>query len=504
MAKEKENGVTCLRGATIMTFDDEDRIFENGEIRIYDGEIIYVGPSSLEEVSAHDTVINQTGRLMIPGLINAHTHSYSSLLKGTVERDPLDLYMLSIIATASAMSRREIEVAASLDAVSMLLTGVTGVIDHYSERPALSDDGLKAVRRGFEKVGIRATIATMFADKPYIDTIPIKRETVPSEILDRYAAQPIPDASEYFAIMEQAVAMNSPDNTTRVILGVDGPQRCSDELIEMTGDFQRRHHCGLHTHMLETKTQAVMADRKGPGFVRRMLDAGIIDDNSSLVHFVWADDDDIAAARDAGATIVHCPASNTMLGAGLSPILRLREAGIPIAFGTDGSNCGPPSLFETMRMGCHLMRLTDPDFEKWPEAPEILRSAYRAGARAMGWDGKTGVLKTGAQADIVSLDQSSHWHSPMGNLQRHLLHYENGSSVSDVWIDGKRVVENKRVTGLDQDELISEAQEIVIRRREMIPADAIVAIEAQYPAFRNMILETLNGEFHVERRISLN
>ena len=259
MVNDKENEVICLRGGTVMTFDDEDRVFENGEIRICGGEITYVGPSSLDKSSDDDTVIDQTGRLIIPGLINAHTHSYSSLLKGTVERDPLDLYMLSIIATGAAMSPREIEVAASLDAVSMLLMGVTGVIDHYSERPALSGDGLKAVRRGFERVGIRATIATMFADKPYIDTIPINRETVPQEILDRYAAQPVPDAAEYFAIMEQAVAMNSADSPTRVILGVDGPQRCSDELIEMTGDFQRRHHCGLHTHMLETKTQAVMA-----------------------------------------------------------------------------------------------------------------------------------------------------------------------------------------------------------------------------------------------------
>jgi cytosine/adenosine deaminase-related metal-dependent hydrolase len=344
----------------------------------------------------------------------------------------------------------------------------------------------------------------MFADKPYIDTIPINRETVPQEILDRYAAQPVPDAAEYFAIMEQAVAMNSADSPTRVILGVDGPQRCSDELIEMTGDFQRRHHCGLHTHMLETKTQAVMADRKGPGFVRRMLEAGIIDEKSSLVHFIWADDDDIAAAREGGVTVIHCPASNLMLGAGLSPVLILREAGIPVAFGTDGSNCGPPSLFETMRMGCYLMRLTDPDFEKWPDAPEVLRSAYRSGSRAMGWNEKTGVLKNGARADVVSLDQGGHWHSPMGDLKRHLLHYENGSSVSDVWVDGMQVVKNKEITALDLDGLLSEAQDIVLRRRDMVPAKAMEAIESQYPAFRNMILETLKDGFGIERRVTLN
>jgi guanine deaminase len=498
-------GLTCLRGGTILTFDDNDRIIEGGELWLRDGKIVSIADKGTYVPTADPVeYIDTTGRLIIPGMINAHTHSYSSLLKGSVEKDPLDIYMLSVIATGAAMTPREIYVAAQLDALSMLRTGTTAVIDHFSERPALSADGMEAVCAAFNDIGIRATVATMFANKPYIQTIPIARDVLPSEIVEGYDAQPVPDAEAYFGIMERALGSADPDGRIRVILGVDGPQRCSDRLMEMTGDFQRRHRCGLHTHMLETKTQAAMRPSTGPGFVRRMVDLGILDEKSSLVHFVWADNEDIEAAREAGITAVHCPASNTMLGAGLSPILRLRAAGIPIAYGTDGSNCGPPSLFETMRMGCYLMRLTEPDFESWPDAQTLLKDAYRAGARAVGRAGEIGLLISGAQADLTILKPLEHWHQPMGDLYRHLLQYENGGSVEEVWVMGQRIVAEGRITTVDEEALIAEAQEIAARRRENIPAGALAAIKAQYPAFRQMILRTLDDDIGIERRFSFD
>ncbi|MGB0576691.1 MAG: amidohydrolase family protein [Alphaproteobacteria bacterium] len=498
-------GVVCLRGGRIVTFDDSDRIVENGELWICDKKIISVGPrGEYEPPKGPVEYVDVTGQLIIPGMINAHTHSYSSLLKGTVEKDPLDIYMLSVIASGSAMTAREIYIAAQLDALSMLRTGTTALIDHYSERPALSAEGLEAVRAAFTEIGIRATIATMFADRPYIETIPIERDTLPPEIVAEYNARTIPDVKAYFAVMESTLKSISTDERVRIILGVDGPQRCSDLLLEMTGDFQKRHHCGLHTHMLETKTQASMRPSEGPGFVRRLFDLGGLDEKSSLVHFIWADEDDIQAAKEAGVTVIHCPASNTMLGAGLSPILRLRENGIPIAYGTDGSNCGPPSLFETMRMGAYLMRLTEPDFELWPDARVILKEAYRAGAKAIGKPDEIGFLASGACADFTVMRPFNHWHLPMGDVYRHLLYYENGESVQDVWVEGRRIISEGRITTVDEEALLAEAQEIVARRRRSIPAKALSAVEAQYPFFRAMILRTLDSDIGIERRISLD
>jgi len=491
----------CLTGGTVLTFDDQNSIFEDGEIWFEGNQILFVGSKGEFKNKGQAEIIDQRGKIICPGFINAHTHSYSSLLKGSIECDPLDLYMLKVIATGSAMSPREIEIAATLDAASMLLSGTTGVIDHFSERPNLSTKGLNAVRRGFETAGIRATIATMFADKPYIDTIPLNRNELPDEILAQYEAQSSPDIENYFSIMEKIVLENSEDRLTRVMLGVDGPQRCKEELLQRTGEFQRRHHCGLHTHMLETKTQAVMAPNAQKGFVSHLLDLGLLDNFSSLVHFVWASENDISAAKEAGVTVIHCPASNMMLGAGVSPILKLREANIPVAFGTDGSNCGPPSLFETMRLGCFLMRLTDPNFEKWVRSEDILKLNLSSGSRAMGWDGKLGVLKKGALADLISLDLSGHWHEPYGDITSHLLYYETGQSVSDVWVDGQRVVNNRKLTSIDINIVLEEAAEIRRKRQLSLSADTLQRIELQYPAFKKMIVDTLEHDFPIERRM---
>lgn len=496
--------LTCLAGGTVYTFDGESRVIEGGEVWMSGARIVAVGAAG-SFPAPHDRVerIDVSGRMVIPGLINAHTHSYSALLKGSVESEPLDIYMLSVIASGAAMTPREIYVSAQLDALAMMHTGVTAAIDHYSERPALSADGLGAVCAAFEDIGMRATVATMFADRPYIDTVPVDRDALPPEIVAAAAAHAAPDAAAYFDIMEAAVSGEKEDARVRVILGVDGPQRCSDLLMEMTGDFQQRHRCGLHTHMLETKTQAAMRSAVGPGFVRRMADLGILDDKSSLVHFVWSDEEDIAAAADSGVTVVHSPSSNAMLGAGIAPVLRLRAAGIPVAYGTDGSNCGPPALLESMRLGCYLMRLTDPEFESWPDARTVLGEGYAAGARAVGRAGEIGVLEAGARADIAVLKPVDYWHRPMGDPYRHLLYYENGASTEHVWVDGRQVVESGRVTTIDETALIAEATEIAARRRSGTSAAAMAAVDAQYPAFRKMILDNFTNDIGIDRRVTL-
>ncbi|NKB20687.1 MAG: amidohydrolase family protein [Alphaproteobacteria bacterium] len=507
MPNATTDSLYCLSGAQILTFDADNTIYDHGEIWFEKGEIIAVCDSEGFEPPDGKPVTRQhvAGRVIAPGFINAHTHSYSAILKGTVEKDPLDIYMLSVIASGAAMTPRETYVSAQLDALSMLRLGITSVIDHYTERPALTAEGLNAVCNGFSDIGIRATVATMFSDRPYIESVPIDRQALPQDVLGQYDAMDRPDAEAYFDLMDAALRHRGNEtDRVHVILGVDGPQRCSDLLIEMTGDFQKTHNVGLHTHMLETKTQAVMRNPAKESFVRRMVELGSLNDKSSLVHFIWGQDDDIAAASEAGVTVVHCPQSNTMLGAGICPVLRLRDQGIPIAYGTDGSNCGPASYLETLRLGAHLMRLTEPDFEKWPEAKDILRESFQSGARAMGNTGRIGTLAPGHQADFSVMKPVDHWHRPMGDPILHLFYYETGESVESVWVDGVETVKNGMVMTVDEQALIAEAEEIVIHRRENMPSGIADAVAAQYPAFRDMILKTLaSDETEMERRVTL-
>ena len=491
-----------IRGGRVLTCNPDHTIFDPGEVWIQDRRITAVGPEGEGKppgTAEPMRTIEAAGRIVMPGLINGHCHSYTALLKGTIDCVPLDIYMLYVIAASTGRTPREVAVSALVDSIAMIRTGTTSIIDHFSHRPAVSEEALDAVVGAFAESGLRAAIAPMFADLPYLDTVPLDKGSLPKDVLDAYARRPSPDPKHYFEVMERAFdRLSLPDGRIKLLLGVDGPQRCSPELLEMTSDFQRRHRVGLHTHMLETKTQAVMA--KGGGFVRQLLDLGILDDKSSLVHFIWCTEDDIAAAREAGVTIVHSPRSNLRSSAGICPVLKLRRAGLPIGLGTDGSNSGVPNMFDLTRLACLLARVTEPEFENWLSARDVFEMALTGGARAMGWPGELGVITAGALADVIILNPESHVYRPMGDVWSHLAYYENGSGVETVIIDGEVVLEDGRLLTLDEDAILAEADEIVARHRAL-RRSAEDEVARLYPAFHDMVVSTLKRKDRLERLI---
>ena len=158
-----------LVGGRLLTCDSNNPIIENGEIWIRDDRIVGIG--RVGDVARPDNAIDVeetdvSGRLIIPGLINGHSHSYAALLKGSVDTQPLDIYMLNVIAKNSNRSPREVYVSTLVDCITMIRTGTTGVIDHFSHRPALTDEALEAAMQAFHDSGMRAAVAPMFADLP--------------------------------------------------------------------------------------------------------------------------------------------------------------------------------------------------------------------------------------------------------------------------------------------------------------------------------------------------
>lgn len=510
MPEEQTNGKTkdwvVIRGGTVMCFDDEDRTLEGGEVWFSDGEIRAVCDAGAftPPTGAEVSVIEAAGQMVIPGMINAHSHSYTALLKGTVDAVPLDLYMIRAMAGGSDRTPREIFVSAQVDCITLLKSGITSVIDHYSERPALTAEGLEAVAAGYREAGLRARIAPMFADLPYLDTVPLDKHALPDHLRAHYESFPRPDPGTYFAVIDRAIAeLETGGGRIGLLYGVDGPQRCSRELIEMTADAKRRTGLGLHTHMLEAKTQAAMrAPDAGESFVGLLARHGIIDDKSSFAHFVWSADDDIAAAREAGVTVIHPAPSNMMLGSGVCPMLRLVGEGIPIAFGSDGTNCNPAGLLETIRVATYLSRVTEPNPDKWIEAPGMLRLGMTGGAQAMGEPGRIGTLAPGARADIVTIDTRNHWHRPMGNPWNHLLFYEQGTGTEHVWIDGTQVVRDGRVLSIDEEAILSEAEEIA-RGYAARMGDRENFIAEHHAPFRDMVIDTHAKDIGIERLIHL-
>ena len=482
-----------ISGGLILTCDGKNRRIDRGEIWVRGGKIVALGNDGAwtpPDADAPVDTIDAVGRIVMPGLINAHAHSYSALLKGTVDTQPLDIYMLHVIANSSNRSTREVYVSTMIDCITMLRSGVTSVIDHFSQRPEMSVEAMISALRGYDDSGMRAVIAPMFGDLPYAETVPLGRAAAGSS-----PESGGPDPARYFAVLDEMLdLMPGFGDRFGLLMGVDGPQRCSPRLMEMTGDFARRRGIGLHTHLLETKTQARMAPTGG--FVRRMVDLGMLNEKSSLVHFVWCSDEDVAAASDAGVTVVHAATSNLHLGSGIPPLHKLIEAGIPVAFGTDGSNCGAPNMFEKLRMAATLARVTEPDFERWFSASEMFRMSMTAGARALDREGEIGILAVDARADILVLDPGRHIHRPMGDVWNHMLYYENGSSVEHVLVDGRRVIGDGRVLLFNEEAILAEGEELVAKARETAGQNDIAV---QYPGYRDMVVEIMRGADSVER-----
>ena len=480
--------LTVIEGAKLVTLDAELSIIEQGELWIEDGKISTVceaggfTPAATAEVQR----IDGSKKIAMPGFVNAHMHSYAGLLKGTVDTIPLDVFMINAIAGAGTREPRDVYVSAMVGCLEMLTTGTTGCLDHFSHRPSHSPEILDTVLQAYADAGLRAAVAPMFSDLPFVETVPFG-DDMPSEQTRAFLpSTPVPH-DPYFEMVTDALAKWSNHPTVSVMLGIDSPQRCSDELLRRGGAFCAEHNIGNHTHLLEARTQWAMSQERDPrGFVAYLADCGLAGPLSTFAHFVWCSDADIAALLEAGATVVHNPSSNLVIGSGIQPLLKLVEAGVPVAMGSDGLNAGNAVMFEKARLAALLHRVTETDSDRWLEAGPILRLATTNGARAIGAEGQRGMLAAGQAADVVLLDSESIAMSPLGEPHRQLVHYETGASVTDVFVAGEQVVANGAPTRFDAAAILAEAREIAARLARDSQA-ALSKAEAMHPNIKAMV-----------------
>lgn len=483
---------TCIRGATLVTLDEELAVHGPGDLWIAGTRIAFAGPAgrfSPPEGAAVDE-IDGGGRIVMPGFTNGHTHSYAGLLKGTVDTIPLDVFMINAIIGAGARTPRDVYVSAMVGCIEMLTSGTTACLDHFSHRPRHTLEALDAVCRAYADAGIRAAVAPMFSDLPFVETVPLG-DSMSAELRAALPATPQPH-DPYFEMMTEALGRWDAHERVSLLLGIDSPQRCSDALLTRAGAFCAERGIGNHTHLLEAKTQwAMAADRDPRGFVTYLAERGLAGPKSSFAHFVWASDADIERAAAAGVTVVHNAASNLLIGSGIHPLLRCLEAGVRIAFGSDGANVGNMSMFEKTRLAGLLHRVTETDCDRWLEAGPMLRMATVNGAHVVGRGGETGQLTAGLRADLVVLDGNTVALSPRGAVHAQLLFYEHGASVREVFVDGERVVADGRPTRFDATAILDEARATAARLASEA-APGLEAAKAFHPSLRSMVKRVLD------------
>ena len=487
---------TVIRGARVMTFDAHDTIHLSADILIQDGDIVAVGPAvSLMDGEHPDREIDGSGCLVMPGLVNAHFHSPVNHLKGSLDSLPLEIFMLyeSPPLDAAAMSPRAAYVRTMLGALEMLKNGVTAVQDDAFFVPAPSPEIIDAVLLAYADSGIRATVALDQPNVPEIDKFPFLGNLLPDALHARASDPPPMNAEGLLGCYGHLIRNwhGRDGGRIRAAVSCSAPQRVTPDYFAALDDLSRTHDLPFYVHILETRVQRVFGQEKldGRSLVRYVHDLGLLGERLNIIHGVWLDDKDIDMIAASGATVAHNPISNLRLGSGVMPFRKLRDRGVPICLGTDEAIADDAiNMWQVAKMTGLIHNITDPDYERWPKADEILRCLISSGARAMRAAAKIGRIAPGYQADLIMIDLDTFAFTPLNDLKRQLVYCENGSSVRLTMVAGRIVVENGKVTTVDESAIRAEGRELAARSAAARDAVERAAAE-QLPYYREMYLK---------------
>jgi cytosine/adenosine deaminase-related metal-dependent hydrolase len=479
---------TLIRNAHVLTFDAQDREYPRADILIDGAAIAAVGPTPLPGAEGAK-VIEAAGKLAMPGLINGHFHSQASFLAGALANRPLELFMLfEVPPGATTPDPRLTYLQTMLGAIEMLKCGVTAVHDDAFHNPHPTQDSISALMRAYADAGMRATVAINHQNLIDYEKLPFLEELLPADIRAEMERAPRASAAEMADLYRWFFSTwhGSEQGRLRVAMSNSAPQRVSEDYFAFLSAFSREHDLPFNIHLLETKTQRVLGQtRWGKSLVRHVHDLGFLDERVMAIHAIWVDDGDVALLADAGCVVAHNPVCNLKLGSGIMPFRKLRDAGIPIALGSDEKAADDSTdMWAVTKMASLIHRVTDPDYSKWPEPKEVLDCLLRGGARGMRHS-EIGSLAAGKQADLILLDLDHPAFTPLNDIHRQLVYCANGSAVALTMVAGCVVAEQGKVTSVDEAAVRAEIRErTAALLREL--ARTATAAERLEPYYREM------------------
>lgn len=451
-----------IKGAQVITMSPEHGARPIGaDVLIRGDRIDTVGNAG--DVQA-DTVIDGRGKLVMPGLVNSHMHSPEALYKGRYDNMPLEVWMLYAypILGAQTLSPRMVYLRTALCAMESLKTGTTCVTDDVYESPHQTPEQLAAVFQAYEDVGLRATISGHVVDRPFLDTIPFTRDVVPPELCAQADALGTADGDAWLAHCRDALnTHHGRAGRLNFMLAPSAPQRCTPELMQAAMELAQAHNVPFHTHILETKVQAVTgAEFYGETLIAYMKRLGLLQRQTTIAHSIWVTDADIEMMGEAGVSIVHNVISNQKLGAGVAPVKRIMRAGVNVALGSDGiSTSDTTRMFAVMHAAGLVHNIQTPDTDLWLSAEEVLRCVTLNGARSACLEDQIGSLEVGKKADMLVVDLQTIPFTPMNDLANHLVYCETGSSVTHAIVNGEIMAEGGRCLRVNEAELLAELRE---------------------------------------------
>ncbi len=459
-----------IENAAILTLDQDDRFIERGSVLIEARNIAAVGNIDAAARRKAGRVIDGNGFLAVPGLVNAHTHTPGALSAGTQDSASHPAFMWLNQADTSGRTPREIYVSAMLNAAQMLLGGITTALDHFPAQNFGPADVAAAVQ-AYRDSGMRMVLGLRVFDDDFADIFPADKP-LPADLaseLKRLAPLPPKPLAQTREILEQSVSLyHAPEERLSVFPAPTNPVRCSDDLLLMCRDIAERHDLGIHTHLLESKIQTALAQRRyGCTMVQQLERLGLLSPRLSCAHTIWIEQEDIERLARNGVVVVHNPESNLKLGTGIAPIAQMLASGVPIALGTDGAVTNDNLvLHEAIRLAAMLGRTSQRDRKQWVTARQALAMATEGGAKAMQLAEKIGRIQPGFRADVVLYDLNTPAWTPLNDPVQQMVFAETGSSVHTVIADGAVVVEDRKITAFDARAIIAEAKPMLGAIRE--------------------------------------
>ncbi|MGH7030526.1 MAG: amidohydrolase family protein, partial [Stellaceae bacterium] len=353
---------TILRGGRVL--DIAAGTAEPADILIEDDTIREIGPPGCAAPKGA-VEISAARRLLHPGLVNAHTHGHGNLAKGMGDRWTLELLLTAAPWITGNRSLDDRYLSTQLGAVEMVMKGCTACYDLSFEWPLPTAEGLALAAQAYADVGMRAVIAPMVADRSFYQAIPGLTEAMPPALQARVAELRLPPAEATLSAMRSALAGWSFDRERiRPAVAPTIPHHCSDAFILGCARLAQEFDVGLHSHVAESKVQAVTAIRVYGRTQTAQLDAlGVLGPHFTVAHGVWLDDDDMARLGDHGASVAHNPGSNMRLGGGLADSRAMLERRVNLGIGTDGANCSDnQNMYEAMRLASFVSKAQGPQW----------------------------------------------------------------------------------------------------------------------------------------------
>jgi cytosine/adenosine deaminase-related metal-dependent hydrolase len=437
-------------------------------------------------------ILEAAGHLVVPGFVNAHYHSYDTLVKGLIEDAPFDLWALQTQpAFYGKRSRQELRLRTLLGAMECLKQGITTVQDMCTLVPQ-DEETLDTIRSAYAEVGIRVVFALALRDVAELDIAPF----LPGDLSEpvRKAVTGMPrDAAEDLAFAEAQIVRLPAGGPWHWAVAASGPQRSSRALLEGVAAMSERHGLPIFTHVYETKAQTAKARRlyaaEGGSMIRHMAEVGILGPRTTLAHGVWLADREIEQLARAGAGVAHNPLSNLKLKNGVAPIAALKRAGVNLAIGCDNCSCGDcQNMFQGMKMMCLLAGGSDPQ-PTGVHAGQAIAAATLGGAKALGLEGRVGSIASGMKADLSLIDLSGMAFQPFNSAARQLVFSETGAGVRTVLVGGRIVVREGRLTTGDETAFRAELADIMPAFRrdfESLRQTSILAAPALLEANRRV------------------